>query len=46
MTQNEFAIECAKRLVDPALAIECDEVRAALKSRDDVAVIEALEELF
>jgi hypothetical protein len=31
MTKNEFAAICIERLIDPALALENDDVRKAIK---------------
>ena len=46
MTQNQFAQECAKRTIDPSLALENDELCDALRERDDEAVIRILDQQF
>lgn len=46
MTQNQFANECAQRTIDPAVALENDELCDALRERDDEAVIRILDEQF
>jgi hypothetical protein len=46
MTKTEFMTECAKRTIDPQLALENDELCEALKDRDDVEVIRILNEEF
>ena len=46
MTQTQFIIECTKRTIDPAVALENDEVREALQTRDDEAVVRILDEQF
>jgi hypothetical protein len=46
VTRNEFAAECASRLIDPALALENETVRAALKARDDHVILETLDTEF
>lgn len=43
MTEQQFFTECYARDIHPALALEQPEVIAALESRDDKAVIAALE---
>lgn len=32
MTRNEFAFMCGQYAIDPAIALECDAVREALKT--------------
>jgi len=39
MTQNEFNLLCNDQLIDPAIALENDEIVSALKDRDDAQVI-------
>jgi hypothetical protein len=39
MTQNEFNQLCNDQLIDPAIALENDEIISALKDRDDAQVI-------
>ena len=46
MTANIFVAECEKRLVDPAIALDNDFIRAALEERDDVLVLELLDSEF
>jgi hypothetical protein len=46
VTRNEFAAECASRLIDPAVALENETIRAALKSHDDHVVCETLDTEF
>ena len=46
MTQNEFIAACIAATVLPEMALEDDDVRAALAARDDAAVIAALNENF
>lgn len=46
MTQTQFAHECAKRTIDPQLALENDELCDALRERDDESVIRILNEQF
>jgi hypothetical protein len=46
MTQNEFLTACMERTIDPAIALENDAVRAALKAHDRQAVLTALDNEF
>lgn len=46
MTKTEFMSECAKRTIDPQLALENDMLCEALKDRDDDEVIRILNEEF
>lgn len=46
MTQNEFVSECASRFIDPALALENDDVCAALAANDNAEVKRLLDEEF
>lgn len=46
MTREEFIDECDKRLIDPNLAIENEQIRERLRNRDDLAVIALLESEF
>jgi len=46
MTQNEFIILCSKYTIAPSIALECPDVVVALKTRNDEAVKQALEENF
>lgn len=46
MTKSEFVAECQKRTVDPAVALESENIRAALAKRDDDAVVRILDEEF
>ena len=46
MTRNEFNAACGARLIDPALALESDTIRAALMARDDAAVLTTLDQDF
>jgi hypothetical protein len=39
MTQNEFNQLCNDQLIEPAIALENDEIVNALKDRDDARVI-------
>ena len=39
MTQNEFNQLCNDQLIEPAIALENDEVVNALKEKDDALVI-------
>ena len=45
MTRDEFAAICGERLIDPALALESENVRAAIRICAD-AVRDALDEEF
>ena len=46
MTKDEFLAACMAAAVAPELALEDDDIRAALAARDDGAVIVALAENF
>jgi hypothetical protein len=46
MTANEFNTECVARTLDPAIAIENPDIRAALRDRDDDRVCELLDTEF
>lgn len=46
MTQNEFVALCREMLIAPAIALECEAVVKALKTKDPKAVRKALEENF
>jgi len=46
MTASQFAAECQIRFIDPAWALENDDIRRALAARDDLAVIAALDSEF
>lgn len=46
MTSSQFAEECGKRLIEPAIAIENESIVAALRERDDLRVIELLNSEF
>ena len=46
MTRSEFLTLCNSLTIDPALALESDDVRAALSRRDDDAVKMILETEF
>jgi hypothetical protein len=46
MTQNEFNAACVSRTIDPGIALENDNVIAALEARDDDAVFTALDTEF
>lgn len=46
MTANEFNAECVSRTIDPAIALENEEIVAALRARDDEKVIALLNEEF
>jgi hypothetical protein len=46
MTANTFVIECEERLVDPAIALDNDFIRAALEEGDDFLVLELLDSEF
>jgi hypothetical protein len=46
MTKSEFNSECLKRTIPPALALEDDEIAAALRERDDNKVRQLLDENF
>jgi hypothetical protein len=42
MTQNQFADLCTQYGIHPSIALENDQLREALKARDDKKVIEIL----
>jgi hypothetical protein len=42
MTQNQFAALCIQYGIAPSIALENDQLREALKARDDKKVIEIL----
>lgn len=46
MTQTQFITECNARYIEPAIALENDELVQALKNRDDDAVISILDNQF
>lgn len=46
MTVNEFIAECEAVSVTPALALENEDIAAALRARDDEAVKRLLREEF
>jgi hypothetical protein len=46
MTRNEFLPLCGELLIDPDIALDNDDVRAALQNRDDAAVLRILTEEF
>ncbi len=46
MTKNEFVAECEARTIDPAIALENENIRAALNDRDDERVREVLDQEF
>ena len=46
MKQSEFIHECNKRTIAPAIALENEAVSNALKERDDLKVIQALDSEF
>lgn len=46
MTRNAFDRLCAELLIAPDIALECEAVQDALRTRDDKAVRKALEENF
>ena len=46
MTMQEFMIECGQVLIDPALALENDRIRAALVANNTDEVKQALREEF
>lgn len=46
MTANEFAAECAARTIDPAVALENENIRNALRLRDDAKVRQILDAEF
>ena len=46
MTMNEFTMECIKRTIDPAIALDNATVRDALRSRDYQRVCDTLDAEF
>lgn len=46
MTRNDFIVECSRVLIDPALALENENIRRALIEKNDSRVIELLETEF
>jgi len=44
MTQNEFIILCNTYCIDPAIALENDDIKAALRSKDNAEVKRILKE--
>ena len=46
MTRLEFYFECGKRLIDDQLALENENIIAALDARDDKKVLEILDNEF
>jgi hypothetical protein len=46
MTESQFITECAKRTIDPQIAIENEELCEALRDRDDDEIIRILNEEF
>ena len=46
MTKLQFVIECGKVLIEPALALENEEIVKALREKDDKKVIELLKTEF
>jgi len=46
MTQTEFNIECSKRLINPAVALENEKIVAALFDRLDELVLTLLDSEF
>ena len=46
MTKYEFLAECGKRLIEPLIALENDNLREALKKDYDFKVIEVLDNEF
>lgn len=46
MTKIQFAIECGKRLIDPDIALENENIERFLKERNDEKVLEALDKEF
>ena len=46
MTQNQFAALCEELTIDPAIALENENVVEALKEKDDEAVERILKEEF
>jgi hypothetical protein len=46
MTKNEFMAICAEKCIDPALALENDEVREAIKLDDVYWLVAILDNQF
>lgn len=46
MTQSQFIQECAKRTIEPSIALENDALCEALQERDDEAALRILDEQF
>lgn len=46
MTKNEFVVICIKKTIDPALALENDEVIQAIKSNDVDLLVTVLDNQF
>jgi len=46
MTRDKFDFECSILSIDPAIALENDNVVKALQSNDDLTIIDALENNF
>ena len=46
MTKPEFLTSCLERFIDPALALENENVCEALKNKDDAKVIYLLDNEF
>lgn len=46
MSRNQFAALCAQYAIDPAVALENDELRAALLARNNAEVERILKEEF
>jgi hypothetical protein len=46
MTKNEFCALCAEKTIDPALALENDDVRQALRLNDVFWLIAILDNQF
>lgn len=46
MTQNQFTALCTEHCIAPEIALENDDIVAALKARDDVEVTRILTEEF
>ena len=46
MTQTQFTAICGELLIDPAIALENENVVAALKAKDDAKVRKVLESEF
>jgi hypothetical protein len=46
MTANNFNAECLKRTIAPAIAIENENIREALREKDDESVLKILDTEF